>query len=150
MMQIILRDDVAALGNAGDVVKVKAGYARNYLIPQGLAVFADSRNVKQLEHERRVAHAKQAKAKGDAQARAQKILAESLTFHREAGEEGKLFGSVTSQDIAAALDEKGLTVDRRRIRLQEPIKVVGDYAVPIRLHAEVEIDVAVSVQPKPV
>ncbi len=145
-MQVILRDDVPALGNAGEMVNVRDGYARNYLLPKKLAVQADAKNIKMLEHERRVVTIRQAALKKDAEVLAEKIRKIELVFQHEAGEEGKLFGSVTAHDVLAALLEKGITIDRRRLRLQEPIKAVGEYAVEMRLHAEVQVAVRVKVQ----
>lgn len=145
-MQVILRDDVPTLGNAGEIVTVRDGYARNYLIPKKLAVKADATNLKMLEHERRVVAARQAVLKKEADTVAAKIRTLTVVFRREAGEEGKLFGSVTAHDILAGLADQGVAIDRRRLRLQEPIKAAGEYAVEIRLHAEVHVAVRVMVE----
>lgn len=136
-MQVILREDVPSLGDAGAVVKVRSGYARNYLLPQRLAVVADANNVKKLEHEQRVVAAQQAKVKAEKESIAKTIKGVTLTFEREAGEDGRLFGSVTNQDVAAALKAQDIEVDRRRIKMADAIKALGEYSAEIRLHAEV-------------
>ncbi len=145
-MQVILRDDVPALGNAGEIVNVRDGYARNYLLPKKIAVKADATNLKMLEHERRAVASRQAVLKKEAETLAAKIRKTELLFQRESGEEGKLFGSVTAHDILDALAEKDVTVDRRRLRLQEPIKAVGEFEIEVRLHAEVQATVRVRVE----
>lgn len=136
-MKIILNEEVEALGQAGDVVKVAAGYARNYLIPRGLAVLASPRNVKQVEHQKKIVADRQAKLVGKLQKEKTSLDGISVSVTVQAGEEGKLFGSVTTADIASALAKEGLTVDRRRILLDEPIRVVGEREVDIKLHAQV-------------
>ncbi len=145
-MQLILQDDVPELGNAGTVVTVRNGYARNYLLPQKLAVLANPENLKALEHQRRVVTAKQAKLKQDAEVLATKLRTAVLKFTREAGEDGKLFGSVTTGDITQSLETQGLTVDRRRLSLPQPIKTLGEFAVIVRLHSEVHVELQVAVQ----
>lgn len=146
-MEVILREDVPHLGNIGDVVRVKPGYARNFLLPRGLAVVADKRNLKQLEHQQRVIAARRERVVRAAQSSAQRISEIRLTLKAHAGEEGKLYGSVTNIDIEKALAGLGVNVDRRRIRLDEPIKSLGEYRVAIQLGAGVSCDVAVSVEP---
>lgn len=136
-MQVILQEDVAKLGKAGDVVNVREGYGRNFLLPQKKAVVADSGNIKQLEHQKRVVTAKQAKARSVAEALAGKMNAVSLTISREAGEEDKIFGSVTVKDIAEALRAEGHVVDRYAIALENPIKQLGIFEIGVRLHPEV-------------
>lgn len=136
-MQIILKDDVLGLGDAGAVVTVRDGYARNFLLPRKLAIVADKGNLNELEHHKRVVAARQTKLKGDAQQHAKQLDGLTLTFTRMTGEDGKLFGSVTTSDIAEALTEKKITVDRRRIRLGEPLKTLGEFPVEIKLHSEV-------------
>ena len=135
MMEVILRDDIKSLGKAGDLVRVKPGYARNYLLPQGLAYEATEGNKKRIV----------AETKDAALAAAAGLAAVELTFTRKAGEEGKLFGSITSQDIADSLAAQGKTVDKRRIELPHPIKAVGEHTVIVRLHPEVHADVRVTV-----
>ncbi len=145
-MEVILREDVPTLGMVGDVVKVKPGFARNYLLPRGLAVVADRRNIGVLEHQKRLAADKRERDRRQAEGAAQKLSSLRLTIHARAGEEGKLFGSVTNLDIERALSDQGFTVERRRIRLDEPIKAVGEYVVPIHLGVGVDARITVVVQ----
>src|SRR5215475_690211 len=126
-MEVILREDVPHLGNIGDLVKVKPGFARNYLLPRGLAVVADKRNLGALEHERRVVAEKRERALSAAQSQVKKLSDLRLVVKARAGEEGKLFGSVTNLDVERALAAAGVSIDRRRIRLDEPIKQLGEY-----------------------
>lgn len=142
-MQVILRERMENLGNAGDVVEVKPGYARNYLIPQGLAYEATEANVRRLERERAQAAARAASELEAARAKAATLEGVSLTFHARAGQEGRLFGSITSADIAEKLAEQGIEVERRQVDLDEPIKALGVFNVPIRLHAEVRPEIKV-------
>jgi large subunit ribosomal protein L9 len=144
-MKVILLDDVAKLGRRGEVRDVSDGYARNFLIPKKLALSASAGNLKNLEHIKQQAHAKADRVKGDAEALRQRIEALTLEERRQASEEGKLFGSVTSQDIAEFLDKQGIKVERRRIHLDEPIKTLGETTVPIRLHQDVTAQFKVSV-----
>jgi large subunit ribosomal protein L9 len=144
-MKVILREDVEKLGRAGEVVKVADGYGRNYLIPRNLAVVADVRNLKALEHDRRVIEARAKKLRKSAEALAEKISATALTLAAKAGEEGKLFGSVTSRDVAEALEKAGVAVDRRHVLLPDPIKQVGEYKVKVRLAEGIVPEVSVSV-----
>lgn len=146
-MKVILREDVEKLGKAGEVVKVADGFGRNYLIPRRLAVIADVRNIKTLEHDRRVIESRAKKARKSAEATAAALSAVSLTLPAKAGEEGKLFGAVTTRDIADALAAAGVTVDRKSIQLPEPIKQLGDYKVKIRVAADVVPEISVSVVP---
>ena len=136
-MKLILREDVENLGKGGDLVDVKPGYGRNFLLPRGLAVAANPRNVRELEHQKSVASAKAAKLKASAQAVAKRLAETPVVLKRKAGEQDKLFGSVTASDIAEALAARGLQLDRRAIDLSEPIKTVGDFEVPVKLHHEV-------------
>jgi large subunit ribosomal protein L9 len=136
-MQVILRDRIENLGNAGDVVEVKPGYGRNYLIPKGLAYEATQANIRRLEAERAAQGRKDAETLNAARQQASSIEGVSLTFHARAGQEGKLFGSITSADIAEKLAEQGITIDRRSIELDEPIKSLGVHSVPVRLHPQV-------------
>jgi len=142
-MQVILQRDVPQLGTVGDVVRVKAGYARNYLVPNGMALVADPSAVRQWEHAQRLtAHAKR-KAAAEAQAKADVLAGVDLTFPVRVGEQDKLFGSVTGRDIARALVAQGHVVDSRRIVLDEPIKALGVYQVPVKLSAGVVAEVKV-------
>ncbi len=147
-MKIILREDVEKLGKAGEVVKVKDGFGRNYLIPQNLAVLANVRNMKALDHDRRTIEMRTKKTLKAAEATAAALSAVSLTIPAKAGEEGKLFGAITSRDIAEALAKAGLTIDRKAIQLADPIKQVGDYKVKIRVAADVLPEISVSVVPE--
>lgn len=137
-MEVILQEDVINLGKAGDVVKVREGYGRNFLLPKKKAVVADSKNINQLEHHKRVAAAKQAKVRKFATELADKLSKVSITIAREVGEEEKLFGSVTAKDVADALRGEGFTIDRHDIELSEPIKQLGIFEVSIKLHSEVK------------
>jgi len=143
MTQLILRTDVADLGRAGDVVDVKPGYARNYLIPQGLAYAASEGNVRRLEGERQQAQVSLDQQKDRAEGLAAELEGRSVSFKVKAGEEGKLFGSVTTVDIAEQLASEGVTIDRRDIILEEPIKELGVFRVPVRLHADVRPELTV-------
>jgi large subunit ribosomal protein L9 len=142
-MEVILRQAVDTLGHTGDIVKVSAGYARNFLLPRGIAYEATAGNKKRLEQERARLEAAEGERRGSAQELATKIEQVSLTFSARVGEEGKLFGSVTTADIAHELEKQGLHVEKRQIDLHEPIKALGVYRVPIRLHADVKPEVRV-------
>jgi large subunit ribosomal protein L9 len=142
-MEIILRQAVENLGKPGDVVKVKAGYARNYLLPHGLAYEATPGNLKRIQQERDRLEAAENDRRTTAQGFAEKLEQVSLTFSARVGEEGKLFGSVTATDIAQQLETQGFHVEKRQIDLHEPIKALGVYRVPIRLHADVKPEVRV-------
>jgi large subunit ribosomal protein L9 len=132
-MQIILRDDMDNLGKSGEVVNVKPGYARNYLLPRGHAVKATASDVARVEHDKRVIAARTAKLAKEAQAEADKLSQVSVSIARAVGEEDKLYGSVTSRDIAEALREKGVVVDSKKIHLDEPIKALGMVEIPVKL-----------------
>jgi large subunit ribosomal protein L9 len=136
-MKVILREDVNNLGRSGEVVTVKDGFGRNYLLPRKLAVLASERNIKQLEHEQAVISARQAKLKGAAEEQAKKLGNVQVKIARKVGEQDKLFGSVTALDIAEALAAQGQKVDRRHLHLPEPIKTVGTHEVELRLHRDV-------------
>jgi len=142
---ILLREDIDELGGRGEIVKVRAGYARNYLLPQGLATLATKGNVKQIEQERSALLKKAAVEKASAEGQKEQMGVIELSFERQAGEHGTLFGSVTSMDIAEALQAKGYEIDRRKIALKHPIKETGEYHVKVRLHREVLLDVPVTV-----
>jgi large subunit ribosomal protein L9 len=147
-MKVILIQAVENLGEIGDVVEVANGYGRNFLIPRGLAVAATAKNKRQFEHEQRLRERRIAQARRAAELFASELQAISCRFTRKAGEEGKLFGSVTAMDIAEKLKEAGLDVDRRRIQLEQPIKSLGEFAVPVRLRPEVTAEVKVLVEPE--
>lgn len=142
---VLLREDIETLGGRGEIVKVKAGYARNYLLPQKLASLATKGNIKQIEQERAALLKKAAVEKSTAEAQATQMGDISLEFARKVGDTGHLFGSVTSMDIVEALKEKGYEIDRRRVTLKDPIKETGEFTVPVKLHREVTIDVPVKV-----
>ncbi len=142
-MEIILRQAVENLGTTGDVVKVKSGYARNYLLPHGLAYEATPGNLKRIQQERERLEAAENERRGAAQGLAEKLEQVSLTFSARVGEEGKLFGSVTAADIAQQLEAQGFHLEKRQIDLHEPIKALGVYRVPVRLHADVKPEVRV-------
>ena len=146
--KVLLREDVDDLGARGEIVRVRAGYARNYLLPRNLAVQATAGNVKGIESERAALLKKEAKERASAEAQSQQMGALDLEFRRKAGEQGALYGSVTSMDVAEALRERGYEIDRHRIHLREPLKRVGEYTVPVRLHREVTIDLKVRVAPE--
>jgi large subunit ribosomal protein L9 len=137
-MEVILRQAIENLGHTGDIVKVSPGYARNYLIPRGLAYEATAGNKKRLEQERARLEAAENERRGAAQGVATQLENVSLTFSARVGEEGKLFGSVTAADIAQQLEAQGLHVEKRLIDLHEPIRALGVYRVPVRLHADVK------------
>jgi large subunit ribosomal protein L9 len=136
-MKVILREDVYNLGKGGELVEVKPGYGRNYLIPRGLAVVANPKNIREVEHQKAVAAAKAAKLKASAQAVAKRLADTPISLTRKVGEQDKLYGSVTAMDIAEALAARGLTIDRRTIDLSEPIKTVGEFEVGVKLHSDV-------------
>jgi large subunit ribosomal protein L9 len=146
--KILLREDVDDLGARGEIVRVRAGYARNYLLPRKLAVEATTGNVKQIERERTVLLKKEAGERATADAQADQMRSLVLNFERKSGEQGALYGSVTSMDIAEALKEKGFEIDRHRLHLREPLKRIGDFNVPLRLHREVTVDLQVKVLPE--
>ncbi|HEV8429493.1 MAG TPA: 50S ribosomal protein L9 [Pyrinomonadaceae bacterium] len=146
--KVLLREDVDDLGARGEIVRVRAGYARNYLLPRNLAVEASAGNVKGIEAERAALLKKEAKERATAEAQSQQMSSLSLEFRRKAGEQGALYGSVTSMDVAEALRERGYEIDRHRIHLREPLKRLGEYSVTVRLHREVTIDLKVRVAPE--
>ena len=148
MIEVILREDISTLGRAGEMVRVKPGYARNYLLPQGLAYEATEGNKKRIAAETRVRSARNQAERDQAEREAVTLREVTVTLSSKAGEEGKLFGSITSQDIAEELGRQGHAVDRRRIELEQPIKTTGVHTVTVRLHPEVHADVRVSVVPE--
>jgi len=144
-MEVILKEDVAKLGSRGDVVKVAEGYGRNYLLPRKLAIEATPANRAVIDQMKAAAVRRLAREKGDAEAVAQQLAGIELAFTRKSGEHDQLFGSVTSADIAHELEAKGLQIDRRKIQLNEPLKHVGDFSVPIRLHRDVTVPIKVTI-----
>lgn len=144
-MNVILTENVEGLGKIGDVVKVKPGYARNFLVPRKLAVEASTRNVTELEHQKRQLARKLEKVTKEAEVLKSRIEGVTCVLSHRAGDEGKLFGSVTSMEIGAKLAEAGVEVDRKKIQLDEPIKALGDYEVPVKLQAGVTAAIKVSV-----
>lgn len=146
MMEILLREDVENLGARGEVVKVRAGYGRNYLLPRGFAVQATPANVKQIEMQRRALLKKATEEKAVADQQAALLTEVTLEFARKVGDHGLLYGSVTSMDIAEAFAAKGYEIERKRITLKDPIKELGEYDVPVKLHREVTANVKVIVK----
>ena len=144
-MEVILREDVAKLGRRGDIVTVKDGYARNYLLPRKLALEATASNRKQIEEMKAAAVRQRVVEKGGAESLAAQLAALTLVIPAKAGESDQLFGSVTAMDIAAALEDKGFHIDKRKVELAEPLKTLGEYKVPLRLHADVTAGVEVHV-----
>ena len=145
-VQVILREDVHALGDAGDIVSVKPGYARNFLVPEGKALLATAERVNEVEHQKRVISEKNAKELKDLESVKAKLQGIMLEFEAQAGDEGKLFGSVTALNLAERLADKGLEVDRRKIVLDEPIKTLGEHSVAIRLRSDVVAEFKVTVK----
>jgi large subunit ribosomal protein L9 len=144
-MEVILREDVEKLGNRGELVKVAAGYARNFLLPRRLAVAATEANRKIVEQERQAHLRKEAKLVSESQDLAKLLTGVSVTIAQKAGDNDQLFGSVTAKDVTDALAGKGFTVDRRKVHLDEPIKQLGEFKVPVRLHREVTAEIVVNV-----
>ncbi len=146
LMELLLKEDVEHLGVRGDVVKVRPGYGRNYLLPRGLAIQATPGNVKQIELQRRALLKKEATERDTATQQAELVKELTLEFARKVGEHGLLYGSVTTMDIAEAFTAKGFEIDRRKIQLKDPIKEPGEYDVPVKLHREVTTNVKVVVK----
>jgi large subunit ribosomal protein L9 len=144
-MDVILREDIDKLGTRGQLVKVAPGYARNFLLPNKMAVAATESNKKIVEQERQAHLRREAKVEGEAKDLGQMLGKVSITISQKAGENDQLFGSVTSKDIAEALENQGYTIERRKIVLEEPIKTLGEFKVPVRLHREVTAEVTVHV-----
>jgi large subunit ribosomal protein L9 len=144
-MEVILREDIDKLGNRGEVVKVAAGYARNFLLPRRMAVAATDSNKKIVEQERQAHLRREAKEQGAAADLGKLLSAVELTIAQKAGESDQLFGSVTAADISAALEKQGYTIDRREVILEDPIKTLGDYKVTLKLHREVSVEIPVHV-----
>ena len=147
-MEVILKEDIANVGKIGEVVRVRDGYARNYLLPRGLVLLANKKNLKTFEHQKKLVADQKQKITRQAKSVGEAVTAVSLIIRMRVGEEGKLFGSVTNIQIEKALKAQGLTVDRRKIQLEEPIKAAGDYEVPIRMTADLTVPLKVSVIPE--
>jgi large subunit ribosomal protein L9 len=146
MMELLLKEDVESLGVRGELVKVRAGYGRNYLLPRGLAVQATPSNIKQIEMQRKALLKREASERASADGQAGLLKDVTLEFVRKVGEHGILYGSVTSMDVAESLAAKGYEIDRKRIQLKDPIKGTGEYEVPIKLHREVTTNIKVVVK----
>jgi large subunit ribosomal protein L9 len=144
-MEVILKEDIVNVGKIGEVVRVRDGYARNYLLPRGLVLIANKKNLKTFEHHKKIVGDQKEKVMRNAKAVGDQLAAVSLVIPMKVGEEGKLFGSVTNMQIEKALKAKGLNVDRRKIHLDAPIKSAGNYEVPIRLSADVTVPLKLSV-----
>jgi large subunit ribosomal protein L9 len=147
-MEVILKEDIANVGKIGEVVRVRDGYARNYLLPRGLVLLANKKNLKTFEHQKKLVADQKQKITRQAKSVGEAVTAVSLIIRMRVGEEGKLFGSVTNIQIEKALKAQGLTVDRRKIQLEEPIKAAGDYEVPIRMTADLTVPLKISVVPE--
>lgn len=147
-MEVILREHVDNLGRRGDIVKVAEGYARNYLLPRKLALAVTESNKRQIERERKVAEVREAEERGQAEAVAQRITQLEIEIARRVGENETLYGSVTSADIAHALEAKGFDIEKRKIQLPEPLKALGETTVPIRIHRDVTAHLRVKVVPE--
>jgi large subunit ribosomal protein L9 len=144
-MKVILTEDIPKLGKTGDTVEVAAGYGRNYLVPQGKALLASSKNVKALEHKRRLLKREAESIRKEAEGLAAKIKGITVSVARKVVEEGKLYGSVTVSDLLQALEDRGVVLERKQIKLDEPIKALGEYKIPVKYHAEVEAEFTVQV-----
>ncbi|TAN39138.1 MAG: 50S ribosomal protein L9 [Nitrospirae bacterium] len=144
-MKVFLKEDVKNLGRIGDVVNVAVGYARNYLLPQKFAVEANTKNIKEFEHNKKVIQERAAKVMGANKAEAEKLSAVTLTLRAKAGEEDKLFGSVTTMDIAEALKAAGFDIDKKKIVIPEPIKRLGNFTAEVKLHHDVSATIALNV-----
>ncbi|OGW54297.1 MAG: 50S ribosomal protein L9 [Nitrospirae bacterium RBG_13_43_8] len=144
-MKIILKEDIKKIGKMGQIVDVANGYARNYLVPKGLALEASTKNIRSLEHEKNIIQEKAKKLKDSAQDIGSRISSMTLTIKAKAGEEEKLFGSVTTMDIAEALLNEGIEIDKKKISLEEPIKRLGSYSVQIKLHSDVSVPLNIQI-----
>ena len=145
-MEVILKEDVVKLGSRGDVVKVAEGYGRNFLLPRKLAIEASAGNKKVIEQMRAAAVRRSAKEKAQAEELSKQFEGVSVVFQRKSGENDQLFGSVTSSDIADALTKKGFNIDRRKIQIHDPLKTVGEFTIPIKLHKEVTAHLKVVIE----
>ena len=144
-MKVLLKEDVTKLGSVGDEVEVKDGYARNFLIPTGKALLATPKNLKQFRHQKSIVEHKVKKLKGVAQGVADQLAKLTVSVQKKVGEQGKLFGSVTTQEIADLVSAKGIEIDRRKIQLGEPIKALGEFKIPIKLHPEITAEFTLTV-----
>jgi large subunit ribosomal protein L9 len=144
-VEVILKEDVANVGKIGEVVRVRDGYARNYLLPRGLVMIANKKNLKMFEHQKKMIGDQKQKIMRQAEAVSEQLSGVTVTIPMRAGEEGKLFGSVTNIHIEKALKAQGLNVDRRKIHLEEPIKTLGEFEVPVRLTADISVPIKVAV-----
>lgn len=144
-MKVILKEDIPKLGTMGETVQVAPGYGRNYLIPQGKAVLATSKNFKELEHQRQLILRKAELIRKDAESFAEKFRGLTLTLARKVGEEDKIYGSVSVSDISQALEEAGVEIERKLIKLDAPIKSLGEFQVPVKVHADVTAEITVQV-----
>ncbi|NCO68340.1 MAG: 50S ribosomal protein L9 [Nitrospirae bacterium CG_4_10_14_0_8_um_filter_41_23] len=144
-MKVLLKDDVKNIGKMGQIVEVADGYARNYLVPKGLAIEANTKNIKSMEHQKRIIQDNAKKIKVSAQDLLNKISTITLVIKAKAGEEGKLFGSVTTMDIAELLQNEGIEIDKKKISLDEPIKRLGSYSVNVKIHPEISTQVNIQV-----
>jgi large subunit ribosomal protein L9 len=144
-MEVILKEDIANVGKIGEVVRVRDGYARNYLLPRGLVLVANKKNLKTFEHQKKIVADQKQKIVRQAQTVSDQLATVAVVIPMKVGEEGRLFGSVTTMQIEKALKARGVNVERRKIHLNEPIKMAGDYEVPVRLSADVTVQLKVSV-----
>jgi large subunit ribosomal protein L9 len=144
-MEVILKEDIANVGKIGEVVRVRDGYARNYLLPRGLVLVANKKNLKTFEHQKKIVADQKQKIVRQAQTVSDQLATVAVVIPMKVGEEGRLFGSVTTMQIEKALKARGVNVERRKIHLNEPIKMSGDYEVPVRLSADVTVQLKVSV-----
>jgi large subunit ribosomal protein L9 len=147
-MEVILREHVDNLGRRGDIVKVAEGYARNYLLPRKLALAVTEGNKRQIEREKKVAEARDAEEKAQAEAFAQRLAQAEIEIPRRVGDQDTLYGSVTSADVAHALQAKGFDVDKRKVQLPEPLKALGEFSVPVKIHRDVTAQITVKVVPQ--
>lgn len=147
-MKVILKEDIPNLGKAGQIVNVKDGYARNFLFPKGLALLADEKNMKLLEYQKKKIEEEAKKKRQDAQSIAERLSQVNLKITAKAGEDQKLFGSITSKDIANALEKEGFAIDKKQITVLEPIKRIGEYEVEVKLHENITAKVKVTIIPE--
>ena len=147
-MKVFLKEDVKSLGKMGEIVSVSDGYARNYLLPNKMAVEAHTKNIKEFEHQKRVIHEKASKIKEGSKTVAEKLSALTLIIKAKAGEEEKLFGSVTNMDIVEALKAEGFDIDKKKVTMDEPIKRLGLFTVEVKIHPEISATVTVQVVPE--
>ena len=147
-MKVILQEEIENVGHIGDMIDVKQGFARNFLLPRGKAIEATTRNLKQLEHAKRLVAYKAKKVKGETQAFAQKLVETPITITVPAGPDGKLFGSVSGKDIAEALAEQGIALDKRKMTMEHPLKELGSFVIPVKLPNDVTASLTVNVAPE--